>query len=121
MQENLADFIRRTRNEKGLSTLDVERLSNFEISDGYVSRIENNGVKNVSPEKLAALAKGLSVTEEEIFAVARGKKPNEAVKTQERFALLSNKFNELKGQNKVKAEVLVETIEREFIRMAKEA
>lgn len=121
MQEKLADFVRRTRNEKGLSTPDVERLSNFSITDGYVSRIENDGVKNVSPEKLSALAKGLGVTEEEVFAVARGKIPNKQLVTEERFELLRIKFSELQGSNKAKAEVLVETLERELNRMAKGA
>jgi transcriptional regulator with XRE-family HTH domain len=117
VQETLAEFVRRVRNEKGLSTLDVEKLSKFEISDGYVSRIENNGVKNVSPEKLSALAKGLNVTEEEIFAVARQKQPNEHAKTEERFAMLSTKFSELTGQNRLKAEILLEVLERELGRM----
>ena len=72
--ENLSDFVRRVRREKSLSTLDVERNSGNRITDGYVSQIENGYVKNVSPEKLQALAKGLSVSEEEIFAVVRGAK-----------------------------------------------
>jgi transcriptional regulator with XRE-family HTH domain len=72
--ENLSDFVRRVRSEKGLSTLDVERNSSNRITDGYVSQIENGYVKNVSPEKLQALAKGLAVSEDEIFAVARGAK-----------------------------------------------
>jgi len=56
-----------------LSTPEVERQSGGRITDAYVSRIENGYVKNVSPEKLQALAKGLGVLEDEIFAVARGK------------------------------------------------
>jgi transcriptional regulator with XRE-family HTH domain len=72
--ENLSDFVRRVRGEKALSTLDVERNSGNRITDGYVSQIENGYVKNVSPEKLQALAKGLAISEEEIFAVARGAK-----------------------------------------------
>src|SRR5919107_5307455 len=72
--ENLSDFVRRVRGEKGLSTLDVERNSGNRITDGYVSQIENGYVKNVSPEKLQALARGLAVSEDEIFAVARGAK-----------------------------------------------
>jgi transcriptional regulator with XRE-family HTH domain len=72
--EDLADYVRRVRTEKGFSTADVEKNSRFTITDGYVSRIENRYVKNVSPEKLQALAKGLAVSEEEIFAVARGAK-----------------------------------------------
>lgn len=73
-REDLADYVRRVRTEKGFSTADVEKNSRFTITDGYISRIENRYVKNVSPEKLQALAKGLAVSEEEIFAVARGAK-----------------------------------------------
>lgn len=72
--EKLPDYIRRIRAEKGLSTADVEKKSGFTVTDGYVSHIENGRVKNVSPEKLRALSKGLGVSEDEIFAVARGAK-----------------------------------------------
>ncbi len=78
-QELLPDYVRRIRRDKGLSTTDVERQSGGEISDAYVTRIENGHVKNVSPEKLKALAKGLGETEDEIFAVARGLYPYSAV------------------------------------------
>lgn len=71
--ETLPDYVRRIRIEKRLSTVDVEKQSGNRISDSYVTRIENGYVKNVSPEKLQALAKGLGVTEDEIFAVVRGK------------------------------------------------
>jgi transcriptional regulator with XRE-family HTH domain len=71
--ESLAEFVRRVRREKRLSTPDVERNSGNQITDGYVSQIENGYIKNVSPEKLHALAKGLQVSDDEIFAVARGK------------------------------------------------
>ena len=70
--ETLPDYVRRVRNEKDLSTADVEKRSGFGITDGYVSRIENGYIKNVSPEKLKALARGLGVPEDEVFAVARG-------------------------------------------------
>jgi transcriptional regulator with XRE-family HTH domain len=70
--EKLPDYIRRIRAEKGLSTADVEKKSGFTVTDGYVSHIENGRVKNVSPEKLRALAKGLGVSEDEIFAIVRG-------------------------------------------------
>lgn len=103
VREKLGAFVRRTRHEKGLSTLDVERKSNFKISDGYVSRIENEGVKNVSPQKLTALAKGLGATEEELFAVVRGKDPNEAALAEERFRLLSAKFSKFTGEKKTRA------------------
>ena len=71
-QNSLADYVRRVRREKAVSTMSVSKKSGGAISDGYVSRIENSQVKNVSLEKLRALAKGLDVSEEEVFAVARG-------------------------------------------------
>lgn len=71
--EKLSDYVRRVRKEKGFSTTDVENQSGRRISDAYVTRIENGQIRNVSPEKLSALAKGLEVSEDELFAVARGK------------------------------------------------
>lgn len=118
--EQLADFVRKTRDVKGLSTTDVEKNSGKQITDGYVSQIENLYVKNVSPEKLSALAKGLGVTEEEVFAIARGKVPNVNTIIDERFETLSLKFGGLKPSKKVKAEVLIDVLEREIERMAKE-
>lgn len=71
--ESLAEYVRRVREEKKLSLSDVERQSGNLITNGYVSRIENGYILNVTPKKLAALAKGLGVSEDEVFAVARGK------------------------------------------------
>lgn len=72
-QERLPDYVRRVRNEKGFSLSKVEKNSGGEIDASYVNRIENDLIRNVTPEKLSALAKGLEVSEDEIFAVARGK------------------------------------------------
>jgi transcriptional regulator with XRE-family HTH domain len=71
--ESLADYVRRVRNEKRLSLSEVQRNSQDGINSSYVSRIENGLVTNVTPEKLRALSKGLGVSEDEIFDVARGK------------------------------------------------
>ena len=70
--ESLADYVRRTRMDQGFSLTDVQRQSGNQITDAYVSRIENGYIENVSPKKLSALAKGLKVAEDEVFAVARG-------------------------------------------------
>jgi transcriptional regulator with XRE-family HTH domain len=74
-KEDLADFVRRVRKEKGLSTRDVANESNGRISYGYVSQIENRQVlgSGVSPARLVALARGLGVPDEEVFAIATGK------------------------------------------------
>jgi transcriptional regulator with XRE-family HTH domain len=77
--EDLADYLRRVRNEKGMSQRDVEIKSGNRISKGYIGQIENREVlgHSVTPQKLQALAVGLGISEDEIFAVARGKSPNE--------------------------------------------
>lgn len=71
-RETLADYVRRIRLEKRLSLTDVKRQSHGLISDAYVSRIENGHSANVSPRMLRALAAGLRVPEDEVFARARG-------------------------------------------------
>jgi transcriptional regulator with XRE-family HTH domain len=72
--EGLADYVRRVRFEKGFSLLAVQRNSRGQIAGSYVSRIENGiaDAEGVTPKKLQALAVGLQVPEDEIFAVARG-------------------------------------------------
>jgi transcriptional regulator with XRE-family HTH domain len=72
MSISLPEFVRNIRAEKRLSVTDVERNSGGEISDSYVSRIESGIVANVSPEKLDALAKGLGISTDVIYRVARG-------------------------------------------------
>jgi transcriptional regulator with XRE-family HTH domain len=72
-RETLADYVRRVRQEKGLSLNQVRVHSGYKIANSYISRIENGEVTNVGLEKLSLLAKGLGVVEDEIFAVARGK------------------------------------------------
>jgi transcriptional regulator with XRE-family HTH domain len=99
-QERLADYVRRVRSAKGLSLSKVEKNSQGEIDGSYVNRIENDLVRNVTPEKLRALAKGLGVPEDEIFDVARGKAPEPM--TLQRFvdelqALGVEDFNPAKG------------------------
>jgi transcriptional regulator with XRE-family HTH domain len=73
--EDLAEFVQRVRREKGLSQRDVETKSERGISKGYIGQIENREVlaDSVTPQKLRALARGLGVSEDEIFAIARGK------------------------------------------------
>lgn len=68
--ETLQEYVQRVRSEKKLSTTDVEKNSNKGISSSYVTRIENEANKKVSPEKLQALAKGLGVPDYEILTVA---------------------------------------------------
>jgi transcriptional regulator with XRE-family HTH domain len=71
----LAAFSRAVRTNKSLSRADVCRGAakrGLKISMSYVAKIEEGLVTNPSRKKLAALAAGLDVIGEELFAVARG-------------------------------------------------
>ena len=57
----LAQFAKAAREEAGLTLMQVSERSGGQITDGHVSRIENGFVKNVKPDKLRALARGLGV------------------------------------------------------------
>ena len=73
--EPLGDFISRIRNKKGLSCADVSKQSarfGKPISASYVNRIENNQIKNPSADRLMALAHGLDIPAEDLFARATG-------------------------------------------------
>lgn len=73
--EPLGDFIRRTRNEKGLSLTDVAKQSGRfgkTISASYISRIENDPTRKVTADRLRALAHGLGIPAEDLLARAAG-------------------------------------------------
>jgi transcriptional regulator with XRE-family HTH domain len=80
--ERLGEFVRRVRNKKGLSLLDVSKRSALfgpPISGSYINRIERNPKLKVTPDRLKALAHGLGVPVEEILVHAlRTMSPDEA-------------------------------------------
>ena len=71
--DELADYVRRVACEKRLSYREIAKRTGQRISHGTVSDIINRRSKDIKAETLKALAIGLGVTEEEIFAIARGK------------------------------------------------
>ena len=79
MSQTLGEFVRQTREEKGYTLAEVARQSGGQISDGYVSRIENGVIlpESISSKKLAALARGLHVAEEIVYTLARGRSVRE--------------------------------------------
>jgi transcriptional regulator with XRE-family HTH domain len=123
-REDLADYVRRVRNEKGLSLKDVvERAqrSGVRISNGYISQIENRYYINPTRDKLVALARGLGVPDDEIFAVARGKLPSEDPEfNKSRFAELALKFDKLPPDSRIDVEALINLLDRELERLSRE-
>ncbi len=111
-RESLAEYVRRIREEKRLSLADVQIASGNCISNTHISRIENAEVKSVSVDRLSALAKGLGVPEEEVFAVARGTLHKEQFATAERQLL--HYFRELPSDKQSDALIIVRALHHEY-------
>jgi hypothetical protein len=99
----LADFVQREMDRQNLSTHDVSRRAQGAITHATVWNIQNKVSKEVKSTTLAALAKGLGVTEEAIRSIVYGEKPPI---TFERFiaelqALGVEDFNAAKGWKKL--------------------
>ena len=68
----LSRFVERVMKEKHLSRRDVSLRSGGEITDSYVSAILSGSAKNLSIDKLKALAHGLRVREMGLIRAAFG-------------------------------------------------
>jgi transcriptional regulator with XRE-family HTH domain len=106
--------------EKNLRASEVERRSKRGgrkgITRGYVIQIKNGQSLNPSRDKLQALADGLGVAVSELLTCALGQK----LEPQDRFAVISMKFEKLPPNLKAKAEPLIEVLEREIERLGLE-
>ena len=71
-KQGLSHYVDRVMKEKHLSRREVKLRSGGEITDSYVSGIISASAKNLSVEKLKALARGLRVREMELIRVAFG-------------------------------------------------
>jgi transcriptional regulator with XRE-family HTH domain len=71
-KNGLSHYVERVMKEKHLSRRDVKLRSGGEITDSYVSGIISGSSKNLSVDKLKALARGLRVREIELIRVAFG-------------------------------------------------
>jgi transcriptional regulator with XRE-family HTH domain len=68
----LSRYVKRVMKEKHLSRRDVSLRSGGEITDSYVSAILSGSAKNLSIDKLKALAHGLRVREMGLIRAAFG-------------------------------------------------
>ena len=95
-RESLGAFVRRIRTEKNMSCMDVSKRSarkpQRRISGSYINRIENEPKLRPTADRLKALADGLGVPAEELFALAIGYAPEG--ETPEEIELLA-RFKEL--------------------------
>jgi transcriptional regulator with XRE-family HTH domain len=116
-QESLDRYVRRVLKEKGLSYAEVEARSEGAISDSYIGNIVTGSVGSVTVAKLKALARGLDVSEDEIFAIARGHSPADLRDFQKsRFATLFDKYKRLHADDQQEMLILLEAMEHEIER-----
>lgn len=71
-KKGLGQYVKRVMKLKGLTQKDVQRMSGERITDGYVASITTGRARNLSVDKIAALAEGLGVDIDELFHVACG-------------------------------------------------
>jgi transcriptional regulator with XRE-family HTH domain len=112
MVEELADYVKRIRKAQGWSLNEVARRSGGGISNGYISQIENRYYINPTRDKLIALAKGLGVTEAEIFAVATRQPIDEGSRRTEEHLRLIEMFNDIPRQCQQDVLDLLEVLQR---------
>ena len=57
-KNDLSEYVKRVMKLKGLTQKDVQRMSGWRITDGYVASITTARATNLSVDKLLALADG---------------------------------------------------------------
>ena len=115
--ENLSSYVRRILREKGLTLSDVERRAGGEISDSYVAGITSGSVRNLTLDKLKALARGLGVSEYRVIEIASGiPNPGDDDFQQSDFASLFTKYKYLPEEDKRELRVLLTVLDNEIER-----
>lgn len=117
----LSEFVRVVMNEKGLNYRQVAERSGGLVSHTTVFDVVNLRSKDVKGRTLRGLAKGLGVTEEELFAVAQGKSPADDPEYKTwRYAALFDDAKQLTPEQMVKFETIMDMARREVERMLQE-
>jgi transcriptional regulator with XRE-family HTH domain len=72
--DTLQEYLKKVMKEKQLSGVDIEKRSGGKIGDSYISKILRGQSKNLTVEKINALAEGLGVDSVDLFRAASGYK-----------------------------------------------
>lgn len=120
-RENLGDYLRRVISEKNLTYRQVAERSGGRISHAAISDIISGKTKEIKSSTITALARGLGVPEEEIFAVIRGKSPTDDPDYKNwKYAALFDDAKRLTPEQMEKFENIMEIARREVTRMLEE-
>jgi len=105
-------------NEKEMTFSDVERRSEKNISDSYVHGISTGHIRNLSLDKLSALARGLGVTETQLFFAACGVSLMDLEEFDgNELVYLLYKYRELSVEDRTQLRALLAILDREIDRL----
>ncbi|MBZ6078830.1 helix-turn-helix domain-containing protein [Microvirga puerhi] len=72
----LGTYLASIRSDRGLSLRRVEEITNREVSNAYLSQIENGKISNPSPNVLSSLADAYEINFEHLMELAGYIKPS---------------------------------------------
>ena len=98
--ETLADYLRRVIKEKNLRYRQIAERSGGGVSPSTISDIISGRTKEIKSGTIAAIAKGIGVPEEEVFAVVRGHSTDKNGFSESEFALMYGDVEKLTPQQK---------------------
>jgi transcriptional regulator with XRE-family HTH domain len=117
-RDGLCNYVRRILKEKEMTFSDVERRSEKSISDSYVHGISSGNISNLSLDKLSALARGLGVTETQLFFAAFGVSHMDPEEFDEsELGFLLHKYRELSVEDRTQLRALLAILDREIDRL----
>ncbi len=88
MTTPLGSYLASIRADRGLTLRQVEEATNKEVSNAYLSQIENGKVKNPSPNVLSSLAELYGIDFNHLMELAGYIKPEKARKNEQRHGRL---------------------------------
>jgi transcriptional regulator with XRE-family HTH domain len=115
--EGLDNFVRRILREKQLTLSEVERRAEGQISDSYVCGISTGSIRNLTIDKLKALARGLGVAETQLFAACGVSLTDREEFSDTEFAQLFCKYRELSIEHKRLLDAFLGMLDREIDRL----
>ncbi len=111
--ESLSRFVRRILDQRRLALSDVEMRAAGEITDSHVANILAGDTTNLRVQTLKALARGLGVAEERVFAIARGLSGDYEFQESD-FIALFRRYETLSEADKAEVDAVLDTASREI-------
>lgn len=97
--EELADYLRQKLND-GATLRGIEQRSDGGITHSYLSKLLSGAAGNPSRDKLKAIALGLGVPEDEVFAAAQGRARSDSEVFNSEIYLMLKGYDELTDTDK---------------------